>query len=162
MTGTRLKLDKASHTPAHTHTHPRPSQMSIKSCGIWRSISAVTSSLGGCLVRLPSHLSGVQLSHRGRGPHPFYVSTGDERKTSDDISLTLVENCSHYHGKHAAFTCTPARHGSALFGRCPFLAFRSAPGHQDVLPGPQRLLRLSAALDLAVSLRAVQGARRAV
>lgn len=37
------------------------------------------------------------------------VSAGDERKTSDDISLTLVENCSHYHGKQAAVTCAPAQ-----------------------------------------------------
>lgn len=32
---------------------------------------------------------------------PFISSKGDEGKTSDDISLTLVENCSHYHGKGA-------------------------------------------------------------
>lgn len=33
----------------------------------------------------------------------FISSKGDEGKTSDDISLTLVENCSHYHGKGAIF-----------------------------------------------------------
>lgn len=32
--------------------------------------------------------------------HPIFA--GDVGKTSDDISLTLVESCSHDHGKHAS------------------------------------------------------------
>ncbi len=31
----------------------------------------------------------------------LHIFAGDVGKTSDDISLTLVESCSHDHGKHA-------------------------------------------------------------
>lgn len=42
------------------------------------------------------------------------IAAGDEGKTSDDISLTLVENCSHYHGKCTAFTYKPAQNCANL------------------------------------------------
>lgn len=35
----------------------------------------------------------------------FPIFSGDCGRTSDDISLTLVESCSHDHGKHTVTLC---------------------------------------------------------
>lgn len=47
-------------------------------------------------------------------PFLCHIAAGDEGKASDDISLTLVENCSHYHGKCTTFPYKPAQNSSNL------------------------------------------------
>lgn len=67
----------------------------------------------------------------------FPIFSGDCGRTSDDISLTLVESCSHDHGKHTvtyAITITSQYFPQCIFSLYPF---RSALRHKDVLPRSQ-------------------------